>query len=185
MATRKKTPATANAAASKAPRRAVAVPAEATESIANAGKEVRHDLERAIPYLLARAGSRMGQSFSRELRQFELSLTDWRVCVALHHQPHQRLSDLALHTSTEPSTLSRVVDALLQRGLVVRDRSGEDARALALSLTPAGHELTLRIIPLAQLYERVSLGGLTHAQAESLRDMLRLLYDNLAALDRE
>ena len=103
----------------------------------------------------------MGQSFSRELKQFNLSLTEWRVCVALHHQAHQRLSELALHTSTEPSTLSRVVDGLLQRGVLVRDRSDEDARALALSLTEAGRDLTLRIIPLAQLYERVSLSGLT------------------------
>jgi DNA-binding MarR family transcriptional regulator len=150
-----------------------------------ADKTANHDLERAIPYLLARAGTRMGQSFSRELRQFNISLTEWRVCVALHHQAHQRLSDLALHTSTDPSTLSRVVDGLLQRGVLVRDRSDEDARALALSLTEAGRELTLRIIPLAQLYERVSLSGLTLAQAESLRDMLRLVYDNLAVLDNE
>ena len=126
----------------------------------------------------------MGLAFSRELKQFELSLTDWRVCVALHHKAHQRLSELASHTSTEPSTLSRVVDGLLQRGLLVRDRSGEDARALALSLTEAGRDLTLRIIPLAQLYERVSLAGLTNAQAESLRDMLRKVYDNMAVLDR-
>ena len=117
--------------------------------------------------------------------QFDLSLTDWRVCVALLHQPHQRLSELASHTSTEPSTLSRVVDALLQRGILVRDRSDEDARALALSLTQTGHDLATRIVPLAQLYERVSLSGLTHAQAESLRDMLRRVYDNLAALDKE
>jgi DNA-binding MarR family transcriptional regulator len=54
-----------------------------------------------------------------------------------------------------------------------------------LSLTEAGRDLTLRIIPLAQLYERVSLSGLSPAQAESLRDMLRLVYDNLAVLDRE
>ncbi|MBT2324863.1 MarR family transcriptional regulator [Variovorax paradoxus] len=128
---------------------------------------------------------RMGQSFSKELKQFKLSLTEWRVCVALHHQAHQRLSDLALHTSTEPSTLSRVVEGLLQRGVLVRDRSDEDARALALSLTEAGRDLTLRIIPLAQLYERVSLSGLTFAQAESLRDMLRMVYDNLAVLDNE
>lgn len=127
----------------------------------------------------------MGQSFSRELKQFKLSLTEWRVCVALHHQAHQRLSDLALHTSTEASTLSRVVDGLLQRGLLVRDRSDEDARALALSLTEAGRDLTLRIIPLAQVYERVSLSGLTPVQAESLRDMLRMVYDNLAVLDNE
>jgi DNA-binding MarR family transcriptional regulator len=144
-----------------------------------------HDLERAIPYLLARAGMRMGQSFSKELKQFKLSLTEWRVCVALHHKAHQRLSDLALHTSTDASTLSRVVDGLLQRGILVRDRSDEDARALALSLTEAGRDLTLRIIPLAQVYERVSLSGLTAAQAESLRDMLRMVYDNLAVLDNE
>jgi DNA-binding MarR family transcriptional regulator len=155
------------------------------ESSAVANKTANHDLERALPYLLARAGTRMGQSFSRDLKQFKLSLTEWRVCVALHHKAHQRLSDLALHTSTEPSTLSRVVDGLLQRGVLVRDRSDEDARALALSLTEAGRDLTLRIIPLAQLYERVSLSGLTFAQAESLRDMLRMVYDNLAVLDNE
>ena len=127
----------------------------------------------------------MGQSFSRELKQFNLSLTEWRICVALHHQPHQRLSDLAMHTSTEPSTLSRTVDGLLQRGVLVRDRSDADARALALALTEAGRDLALRIIPLAQLYERVSLSGLSFAQAESLRDMLRMVYDNLAVLDNE
>jgi MarR family transcriptional regulator, organic hydroperoxide resistance regulator len=127
----------------------------------------------------------MGQSFGRELKQFDLSLTEWRVCVALHHQAHQRLSDLAAHTSTEPSTLSRVVDGLLHRGLLVRDRADEDARALALSLTEPGRDLTLRVIPLAQLYERVSLSRLTFEQAESLRDMLRMIYDNLAVLDHD
>ena len=33
--------------------------------------------------------------------------------------------------------------------------------------------------------ERVSLSGLSPAQAESLRDMLRMVYDNLAVLDNE
>ncbi|MDQ0569039.1 DNA-binding MarR family transcriptional regulator [Variovorax paradoxus] len=168
------------------PRKARKADAETLPKLnAAADKSADHDLERAIPYLLARAGMRMGQSFSKELKQFKLSLTEWRVCVALHHKAHQRLSDLALHTSTDPSTLSRVVDGLLQRGVLVRDRSDEDARALALSLTPAGRDLTLRIIPLAQVYERVSLSGLSVAQAESLRDMLRMVYDNLAVLDNE
>lgn len=127
----------------------------------------------------------MGQSFSKELKRFNLSLTEWRVCVALHHKEHQRLSDLASHTSTDASTLSRVVDGLLQRGVLVRERSNEDARALALGLTEAGRDLTLRIIPLAQLYERVSLSGLSNAQTESLRDMLVMVYNNLAVLDNE
>ena len=150
---------------------------------ANGGIATDFDLELALPYLLARAGTRMGQAFSKELRRFDVSLTEWRVCAALHHAPHQRLSQLAEHTSAEPSTLSRLVDGLLQRGLLVRDRSDEDGRALALSLTDAGRDLTLRIIPLAQLFERVALGGLSSAQADALREMLRSVYANLAVLD--
>jgi DNA-binding MarR family transcriptional regulator len=166
-------------------KRVVAAVREKAQTPANGGISSDHDLERALPYLIARAGTRMGQAFSKELKRFQITLTEWRVLVALYHLPDQRLSDLAAHTSTEPSTLSRVVDGLLQRGLVARDRSGDDGRALALSLTAEGRDLTLRIIPLAQLYERVSLSGLTSAQADALRDMLRIVYDNLAILDRD
>lgn len=157
---------------------------KATKVLADGDLSQDFDLEAALPYLVARAGTRMGQTFSKELRRFQLSLTEWRVCAALHHMPHQRLSQLAEHTSAEPSTLSRLVEGMLQRGLLLRDRSGEDGRALALSLTDAGRELTLRIIPLAQMFERVALAGLSGPQADALRSMLRMVYDNLDVLDR-
>jgi DNA-binding MarR family transcriptional regulator len=150
-----------------------------------AGPVLDNDLQNSIPYLIARAGVRMGQSFTRELRKFDMTLTEWRVCSTLSHKPHQRLSEVALNTSTEPSTLSRVVDGLMQRGILIRDRSDDDARALALSLTAEGMEITQRLIPIAQLYERVSLNGFSSAQADQLRDMLKLLYDNMSPLDHE
>lgn len=126
----------------------------------------------------------MGQSFTEELKHFDLTLTEWRVCASLHHKAHQRLSELAANTSTEASTLSRTVDGLMTRGLLVRDRSGDDARALALSLTAEGVALTERIVPLAQLYERVTLAGMSASDAEQLRDTLIRLYDNMATLDK-
>lgn len=127
----------------------------------------------------------MGQAFTKQLRQFELTLTEWRVCASLHKQPHQRLSTLASGTSTEPSTLSRVVEALMRRGLLLRDRSDQDGRAVALSLTPAGNALTERVIPLADVYERVAMSGFTPAQVQTIRDLLRRIYDNMAPLDPE
>jgi len=144
---------------------------------------VDHDLENAIPYLVARAGMRMGQAFAKQIKPFGLTLMEWRVCVALQHKPHQRLAELARHTSSEPSTLSRILDGLMRRKLIVRDRCDADARALALSLTPAGVELTQRIIPIAQVYERVALAGIPPAQVQGLREMLRRIYDNTALLD--
>lgn len=143
-----------------------------------------HNLERAVPYLLARAGERMGNSFSRELRPFKLTLNEWRVCVALHLDAHQRLSEIAAHTSADLSTISRVIDGLIKRGLAQRDRSAEDARAIAVGLTPEGIVLTEKIIPIAQLYERVALSGISDEEAENLRGLLRRLYDNIGILDR-
>lgn len=172
--------------AKKAAPRTKKPPAKKTATARPAGSRVLdNDLENSIPYLIARAGVRMGQSFTRELKQFHITLTEWRVCSVLHHIPHQRLSEVAVNTSTEPSTLSRVVDSLMQRGFLIRDRSDDDARALALSLTAEGEALTQRLIPMAQLYERVSLNGFSAAQADQLRDMLRRLYDNMAPLDRD
>lgn len=141
-----------------------------------------HDLDSSIPYLIARAGVRTGQAFAVELRQFDLSLTEWRVCAALRRQPHQRLSELAVNTSSDASTLSRTVDGMLQRGLLVRERSAEDARAVALALTPAGDALTDRVIPLARLYERVALSGIDPQDVDLLRTVLRRIYDNMASL---
>lgn len=157
-------------------------PAAGDAKVAQANEGTDHDLETSIPYLIARAGMMTGQSFSAELKQFGLTLTEWRVCAALRHLPHQRLADLAKNSSCDGSTLSRTVDGMLQKGLLVRERSADDARALALALTPEGNALTERIIPLARLYERVALAGIEPQQVELLRTMLRRIYDNMVTL---
>jgi DNA-binding MarR family transcriptional regulator len=67
---------------------------------------------------------------------------------------------------------------------LARERSNADARALALSLTTEGQELALRIVPLAQLYERVAVVGIPAIQLELLKDALRRIYVNMDNLDR-
>lgn len=144
---------------------------------------IPHDLQASIPFLLASAGNRTGQAFSAELKRFGLALNEWRACASLRQQPGQRLMELAEHTSIDGSTLSRMVDGLLQRGLLVRERCDDDARAVALRLTAEGEQVVDRVIPLAQLYERVMLSGIDGAQVALLRDLLRRIHDNTALLD--
>ena len=143
-----------------------------------------HDLQKSIPYLIARAGIRTGQSFSAEIKQFGLTLNEWRVGATLRHQPSQRLSEVAEHTSIDASTLSRLIDTMVQRGLVIRERSAEDARAIALRLTPSGEAIIDKVIPLAQLYERVALAGVPAEQVHMLREILTQIFNNLDLLVR-
>ncbi len=142
-----------------------------------------HDLQRSLPYLLARAGIRTGQAFSLEIKQFGLTLNEWRVGATLRQQPHQRLSEVAEHTSIDASTLSRLIDSMVQRKLVLRERSADDARAVALSLTPEGEGVIDKVVPLAQLYERVTMAGISPEHVQLLRDMLTQIFNNLDLLE--
>ncbi len=143
-----------------------------------------HDLQRSLPYLLARACIRTGQAFSLEIKQFGLTLNEWRVGATLRQQPHQRLSEVAEHTSIDASTLSRLIDSMVQRKLVIRERSADDARAVALSLTQEGESMIDKVVPLAQLYERVAMAGISPEQVQLLRDMLTQIFNNLELLEK-
>lgn len=141
-----------------------------------------HDLEKAIPFLLARAGARMGSAFSKALKPYGLSLSEWRVCASLQHTPAQTLSELSVHASADISALSRIIDRLATAELVQREKCGSDGRAVRISLTPLGLELTQELIPLARHYEDVALSDFSAAEVKALRAMLLRLYANATPL---
>src|SRR5262249_30332058 len=63
------------------------------------------------------------------------------------------INQLAVETATDPSTVSGVLKRLVERKLVRRERSRDDARRAEVSLTPAGAALLERApdAPQAQL----------------------------------
>ena len=70
----------------------------------------------SFPYLLNRVGVRMGELFSRRISSFGVTLPMYRVMAALWENGDQRLSDLATITTTEISTLSRLVGEMKRKG---------------------------------------------------------------------
>jgi DNA-binding MarR family transcriptional regulator len=141
-----------------------------------------HDLEKAIPFLLARAGARMGNAFAKALKPYGLALSEWRVCASLQHTPRQTLSELATHASTDLSALSRIVDRLVVHELVAREKCDTDKRAVRIALTERGLTLTCELIPLAQHYEAVATSDFSAAEVKTLRAMLLRLYANATPL---
>lgn len=141
------------------------------------------ELEQAIPFLLARVGSRLGNAFAKELKPDRLSLSEWRVCTSLLYVPQQTLSELSLHATSDISALSRIIDRLESQDLVERARSDTDGRSIRIALTRKGEELALRIAPVAQRHESAVLSGFKANDAQALRFMLLKLYENAGALD--
>lgn len=139
-------------------------------------------LDDYLPYLLNRAGARIATAFSEEIRPLGATLQTWRVLAALHERDGRRMGDLSETTSIEVSTLTRLVDGMEKKGLVVRRRDAADARAVTLHAALAGRRMTRIILPIAARYEKVALLGFSEAEATVLKTALRRLFDNMDGL---
>ncbi len=138
-----------------------------------------------VPYLLNRAGVRIGLVFAREIEPLGVSLPMWRVMAALWEQDDQRLGDIAEHTSIDISTLSRLLVTLQRKQFIVRQRSGTDGRALSVSLTDKGRAITERIIPIASHYEDVAIRGINSNDLRRLKRLLVRLFSNIKTIEQE
>lgn len=144
-------------------------------------------LQDFLPYLLNRAGMRIGTMFSKDIAPLSITLPMWRVLIELWHKGDHRLGELAERTSIDLSTLSRLLVTMQRRRLVVRRRSGVDRRALSLTLTEKGKEMVEHITPTAHYYEEVAMRDLSKSEIIQLKETLRKVFGALerAALEAE
>jgi MarR family transcriptional regulator, organic hydroperoxide resistance regulator len=142
-------------------------------------------LTNSFPYLLNRVGVRMGELFSRRIAGYGVTLPMYRVMAALWETGDQRLGDLAAVTTTELSTLSRLVGAMKRKGLVTRTRLKDNARTVAINLTAKGKLLVEELIPLAMHFEEVAVREFSAKETADLKAALHTIYLSLNSIEPE
>jgi DNA-binding MarR family transcriptional regulator len=76
------------------------------------------------------------------------------------------------------TTITGVVDRLVQKGLLLRHASSRDRRARELQITEAGKRMLRGITPAVEAAQRTMLRGLTEKEGT---DLMRLLRKAIAA----
>jgi DNA-binding MarR family transcriptional regulator len=138
------------------------------------------DLADYLPYLVNRVGTIIADQFGAQaLAPHGLSIAMWRVMAVLASAGELRQIDLADLTSTDASTLSRLVTRLVRLGLVTRTRSASSNREVAVKLSAKGETLVGRLIPIAREYEDTAIAGLPAQELAVLKRCLRRVYDNM------
>jgi len=132
--------------------------------------------------LIAVARSRIKQTVGELARPFRLSPQQFWVLVGIAESEGSSLGQLAARHHLDQPTASRVVTALVRRGLAVAGGDPEDRRRFRLVLTPAGRQLASRLAPLAAQVRAATVAGLTAAERELLSASLRRIVANLDRL---
>jgi len=127
-------------------------------------------LERQVCFALAAASRSVIAVYRPVLEPMGLTHPQYLVMLALWERSPRSARDIADALLLEPATLTPLLKRLELAGLIARDRSEHDVRALAVRLTPAGVALRAEAekVP-AQIVERL---GVDLDELERVRDSL-------------
>jgi DNA-binding MarR family transcriptional regulator len=132
------------------------------------------DLFRFVPFRLNRLAAEVSAALSVEYRaRYGLDIPEWRVLATLGFRQGACSAQYIAHcTRTHKSTISRAVNALMQRQLVERVENADDRREFRLRMTRKGRALYEELIPRLLRREQEILSGLS---ARERRDFALLL----------
>ncbi len=92
----------------------------------------------SIGFLIKRCGVLMSQIGERRFASEPISFTQWLVMANLGRFDHLSATALSEETGYDMGALTRIVDGLESLGLVRRERSERDRRAVEIALTSEG-----------------------------------------------
>jgi DNA-binding MarR family transcriptional regulator len=141
-----------------------------------------YKLTDSLPYMLNMIARHLGDAFSSELAEHELTLPMFRVLAALLQREEQRLGELSQMIQIEISTLSRLVGVMKTRRLVSRRRQQNDERSVRICLTAEGRVLIEKLVPRAVYYENLAVRNFPNDSLDALKSALRRIQDNVANL---
>lgn len=141
------------------------------------------DLEEHIFYLFGQVYGRRNRHLADIFRDYGLTNPKYRVLAALTNRDGCSIGTLARLTAVERTTLSRALDQLVDEKLVQRVPRPADKRTIEVWLTPAGWRTLEAAWPQIVAQNARAVAGLSEAEIETLKTILRKMVDNLRGED--
>jgi DNA-binding MarR family transcriptional regulator len=149
---------------------------EAVSSI-QVGSNRAHRLR--VFYVLAHLWERRDRILSEILRPHDLSLTQWRLLYTLTKLSNRTMNEVADFLTLDRTSLTRAVDKLVARGLLLRTEVAHDRRLTEITLTAAGRALRDEVLEQnVELYERL-IEGVDDEALESATEVMELMLERL------
>jgi MarR family transcriptional regulator, organic hydroperoxide resistance regulator len=138
-------------------------------------------LEEALAYWVHRVYQATRNESFRAFRDAgeEITPEQWVVLARLWQEDGRTQTELGESTWRDRPTMSRILDGMEKRGLLVRRASAEDGRAWRVHLTPRGKALEARLVPVARRIVEQSLRGVSKADLATTRATLQKVFANL------
>lgn len=134
--------------------------------------------EESVGYLMRKVMTSIRTQADAQLLAHDLTYAQWLPLFKISRCPQTTVASLARDLETDPASMTRALDRLEGKGLVVRERSTTDRRVVRLALTPEGETVAARVPPVLADVLNGHLVGFSHEEWQMLLGLLRRMLAN-------
>src|ERR1700740_184139 len=129
----------------------------------------------SLVVLLRYCENKVRQRLQPLLDEADVSIEHWRIMALLREQPGLGAGAIAKGAVLPSASVTRHVDKLVERGMVVRRVDAEDKRRVVLALSPRGQDVADRLLAEERAVEETIAAGLGAERFKALARDLGIL----------
>ena len=125
------------------------------------------------------------KSLEVTLKPYDITPGQWNLINQLDQAGELSQKELATITHKEQATITRYLDTLERKGLVVRNKHKTDRRSHVVSTTDKAHELIRTVLPLTAITANRLIEGIDQQDIDTFVTVLAALRQNAEAISGE
>ena len=131
-----------------------------------------------VNHLSALSRRELAQRFRVE--GYNISPEEWALLLMLWDQDGQNPGEMSARTVRDPTTMTRLIDTMVTKGLVERVQDTNDRRRSKICLTTQGQSLQPALLGIALPMIKQALSGISQADLDTTVAVLAQIVENLS-----
>jgi DNA-binding MarR family transcriptional regulator len=119
------------------------------------------------------------------LHKHSVSKPIYRILTVLRERAPASIGTIAEAALTKRSTVSRIIDRMVEQGLVTTEANAEDNRITDVTLSPAGQQMLRKLTPIVGRQFDRAMEGISNRDIAHLLRTLHKIGANLSKLPIE
>lgn len=116
---------------------------------------------------------------------YKISTEEWALLLVLWSKGSATPSELSDETIKDRTTVTRLIDGMVRKDLVIRQENAEDRRRSDICLTPLGEGMKEKLVPIAMGLITQATSNVPAEDIETTIRTLRAFTQNLTSNEKQ
>jgi len=141
------------------------------------GKAADYTLKNSFGYSINRVTNAIRNQFNKCLKPFGITGEQFAIMKVTNDHSGSIQTQIAKIISKDKTTITRAINSLEKKGLILKKRDKRDKRAYSIEITEKSKEILSKTIPITEKYDELVKSKLISKEVETFFKILDIMLE--------